>query len=119
MENDRMPRFEFCKRPSLCCLLSSLLVLQMHTGAAAQTAPADSSASHADAHCRQLQRNLARGWNTWDVNSMTTYVLLPEGLGTHVGFFNEANDLSHEFLRNNRGWPGHGLSRTARLGRQL
>lgn len=29
---------------------------------------------------------------------MTTYVLLPEGLGIHVGFLNNANDFGHEFL---------------------
>ena len=32
-----------------------------------------------------LQQRLAEGWNTWDVNSVTTHVLLPEGLAIHVG----------------------------------
>jgi hypothetical protein len=32
----------------------------------------------------QLQSRLARGWNTWDVNSVTTHVLLPEGLAIRV-----------------------------------
>jgi hypothetical protein len=41
---------------------------------------------------------LAQGWNSWDVNSMTTYVLLPEGLSIHVGFLNNGNDFGHEFL---------------------
>jgi hypothetical protein len=31
-----------------------------------------------------VQKRLARGWNTWDVNSVTTHVLLPEGLAIHV-----------------------------------
>ena len=32
-----------------------------------------------------MQARLARGWNTWDVHSVTTQVLLPEGLAIHVG----------------------------------
>lgn len=32
-----------------------------------------------------LQQRLARGWNTWDVNSVTTQVLLPQGLAIHLG----------------------------------
>jgi len=34
---------------------------------------------------RGVQERLTRGWNTWDVNSVTTHVLLPEGLAIHVG----------------------------------
>jgi hypothetical protein len=33
---------------------------------------------------QSLQQRLARGWNTWDVNSVTTQVLLPEGLAIHL-----------------------------------
>ncbi len=33
----------------------------------------------------QVQKRLARGWNTWDVHSVATQVLLPEGLAIHVG----------------------------------
>ena len=32
-----------------------------------------------------MQERLARGWNTWDVHSVATQVLLPEGLAIHVG----------------------------------
>src|SRR5271157_1748727 len=32
-----------------------------------------------------VQKRLARGWNTWDVHSVTTQVLLPEGLAIRVG----------------------------------
>jgi len=32
-----------------------------------------------------VQERLARGWNTWDVHSVATHVLLPEGLAIHVG----------------------------------
>ena len=34
---------------------------------------------------RAVQQRLARGWNTWDTNSVTTHVLLPEGLAIHFG----------------------------------
>lgn len=37
------------------------------------------------ANYKQVQRRLARGWNTWDLNSVTTQVLLPEGLTIHLG----------------------------------
>ena len=33
---------------------------------------------------KAVQQHLARGWNTWDVNSVTTQVLLPEGLAVHL-----------------------------------
>ena len=32
-----------------------------------------------------VQKRLAKGWNTWDVHSVTTQVLLPEGLAIRVG----------------------------------
>ena len=32
-----------------------------------------------------LQKRLAKGWNTWDVHSVTTHVLLPAGLALRVG----------------------------------
>ena len=32
-----------------------------------------------------LQERLGKGWNTWDVNSVATQVLLPEGLAIHFG----------------------------------
>ena len=32
-----------------------------------------------------VQKRLATGWNTWDVHSVTTQVLLPEGLAIRVG----------------------------------
>ncbi len=34
---------------------------------------------------QQLQQRLSTGWNTWDVHSVTTQVLLPEGLAIHLG----------------------------------
>ena len=100
VDNDWMMRFEFRKLPRWYCSVVAALFLQTYTGAAAQTAAAKSpDANKADVRYRELQRNLAKGWNTWDVNSMTTYVLLPERLAIHVGFLNNGNDFGHEFLQ--------------------
>ena len=52
----------------------SRLPAQSHPRAAARIEPFAESAEY-----QSLQRRLARGWNTWDVNSVTTHVLLPEG----------------------------------------
>jgi len=38
-----------------------------------------SAAGPSSARYQQVQHRLAQGWNTWDVNSVTTQVLLPEG----------------------------------------
>ena len=48
--------------------------------AAEQPAPPAPSANY-----RAVQQRLAQGWNTWDTNSVTTQVLLPEGLAIHFG----------------------------------
>ena len=39
----------------------------------------------ASAQYQQVQERLATGWNTWDAHSVTTQVLLPDGLAIHVG----------------------------------
>lgn len=62
-------------------------------GWAAVSAAAQSSARTASlpvspapsADYRVVQQRLAQGWNTWDVHSVATQVLLPEGLAIHVG----------------------------------
>jgi hypothetical protein len=38
----------------------------------------------------KLQHDLARGWNTWNTRSVTSHVLLPEGLSINVGIKNNA-----------------------------
>ncbi len=45
-----------------------------------------------------LQRRLARGWNTWDVNSVTAQVLLPEGFSIRVGLKHNSSLNSDAFL---------------------
>jgi putative isomerase len=49
---------------------------------------------------RQLQQRLAHGWNTWDVNSVTTHVLLPEGLAIHLGLKHNSTESGEAFLGN-------------------
>jgi hypothetical protein len=45
-----------------------------------------------------VQQRLARGWNTWDVHSIATQVLLPEGLAIHVGFKHNSTENGDAFL---------------------
>jgi putative isomerase len=47
---------------------------------------------------QQTQTRLAKGWNTWDVHSVTTQVLLPEGLAIHVGLKHNSTLWQESFL---------------------
>ncbi len=46
----------------------------------------------------QVQQRLARGWNTWDVHSVATQVLLPAGLAIHVGLKHNTTVSGDAFL---------------------
>jgi hypothetical protein len=46
----------------------------------------------------RVQQRLSRGWNTWDVNSVTTQVLLPEGFAIRIGLKHNASLNSDAFL---------------------
>jgi hypothetical protein len=46
----------------------------------------------------QIQRHLAHGWNTWDVQSVTTQVLLPQGLAVRLGFLQKTRLYGDSFL---------------------
>ncbi len=50
------------------------------------------------ARYQQLQQRLAVGWNTWDVHSVTTQVLLPDGLAIHVGLKHNTTLFQDAFL---------------------
>jgi len=50
------------------------------------------------AQYKQLQQRLARGWNTWDVHSVATHVLLPEGLAIHIGVKHNTTSYGDAFL---------------------
>jgi putative isomerase len=47
---------------------------------------------------QQLQQRLAAGWNTWDVHSVTTQVLLPDGLAIHTGLKHNTTLAQDAFL---------------------
>jgi putative isomerase len=72
--------------------IATMAVFPIHAMAQAAT-PRPSSAEY-----QAVQRRLAQGWNTWDTNSMTTHVLLPEGLAIHVGFKHNSTEFADAFL---------------------
>ena len=45
-----------------------------------------------------VQSRLARGWNTWDTHSVTTHVLLPDGLAIRIGIKDQGTEGSDSFL---------------------
>jgi hypothetical protein len=47
---------------------------------------------------QQLQQKLSAGWNTWDVHSVTTQVLLPEGLAIHLGLKHNSTLYQEAYL---------------------
>jgi hypothetical protein len=68
--------------------------------AKSQMAGLTESVEPESANYKLLQRRLARGWNTWDVHSVTTYVLLPEGLAIHIGIKHNTTLFGDLFLQN-------------------
>jgi hypothetical protein len=50
------------------------------------------------AQYKEVQQRLAQGWNTWDVHSVTTHVLLPEGLAVRVGLKHNTTVWGDDFL---------------------
>ncbi len=97
--------------PASMLLLSSLVIACAPLCAQAQadvsTTPKvqsrstreDNSVEPASANYRQVQARLAQGWNTWDVHSVTTHVLLPEGLAIHVGLKHNTTEFDDAFLQ--------------------
>jgi len=65
---------------------------------ASRMAPGQSETAQRSANYRELQRRLAQGWNTWDVNSVTTHVLLPEGLAIAIGLKHNTTVSGDAFL---------------------
>ena len=74
----------------------------VHTPLAAPTQRSRSAAQEpmapASAQYQQVQKRLATGWNTWDAHSVTTQVLLPDGLAIHVGLKHNSTLYSDAFL---------------------
>jgi putative isomerase len=63
-----------------------------------RSAGADEEATPISMNYRQVQQRLARGWNTWDVNSVATQVLLPDGLAIHIGLKHSSTESGDEYL---------------------
>lgn len=65
-----------------------LLPLILAASANSQVAPSSTAARTEpfplSEQYKRVQQRLAQGWNTWDVNSVTSHVLLPEGLAVRV-----------------------------------
>jgi putative isomerase len=76
-------------------LIVSLLTVAAFAGHAEAQATTSKTAS---AQYKAVQHRLAQGWNTWDTNSMTTHVLLPEGLAVHVNFKHNSTEFADAFL---------------------
>jgi Mannosylglycerate hydrolase MGH1-like glycoside hydrolase domain len=62
------------------------------------SALSDSGNAPRSAEYNAVQRRLAQGWNTWDVNSVTTLVLLPKGLAIHLGMKHNTTEHSEAYL---------------------
>src|SRR4051794_4869151 len=75
---------------SVClCVATSVCAAQTQATATART----QSPEYA-----QVQQRLSRGWNTWDVQSVTTHVLLPQGLSVRVGIHKKTRINGDGFL---------------------
>jgi len=69
-----------------------------HTQTTSHLAPDANSQLRRSAQYEQVQQRLAHGWNTWDVHSVATQVLLPEGLAIHVGLKHNTTEGGDAFL---------------------
>ena len=94
-------------REALCCKAAvCLAVAVLSCNSPAQTtavdsriAPGQGSPPAASSEYQQVQQRLAQGWNTWDVHSVNTQVLLPQGLAIHAGLKHNTTEGSDAFLQ--------------------
>jgi hypothetical protein len=97
--HDRLPAILIC-----CFGIACLGPAPKATGQAAQTntrfAHAANITNQRSKEYAQVQQRLARGWNTWDVDSVMTQVLLPDGLAIHTGLKHNSTEGSDSFLPN-------------------
>ena len=76
-----------------------LRMIAMLVVVCATTGAASSSAAPRSAQYQRVQQQLARGWNTWDVNSVITHVLLPDGLAIRISVKHRTTEGSDSYLR--------------------
>lgn len=78
-------------------LVITLLLLLLGTwGAKASNTKADSLYT-------VLQRNLAQGWNTWDVRSVLTHVYMPYAFAIDINLVDSQGKRVNHFLIGDRG----------------
>lgn len=80
------------------CLLCACAAAQ--TPASSRLAPDQAHAAPRSPEYQQVQQRLAQGWNTWDVHSVATQVLLPEGIAIHVGMKHNSTEFGDAYLEN-------------------
>jgi len=87
---------------ALAAVWSALGALALAQVPATETPPSRSAPESAhipeSTQYRALQQRLAQGWNTWDVHSVTTQVLLPQGIAIHLGLKHNTTENSDAFL---------------------
>lgn len=87
-------------------LLLALLLLSKVSAFAQGGTPPSAAVEPPSPAYRALQAGLAHGWNTWDTHSVTTHVLLPDGLAIRL------------VLRHNTGLNSDALLQNALIGRR-
>ena len=97
-----MKRFGRAWTIAIVCAIASTLVDAQANHQPLPVARSRSAAQQpmapASAQYQQVQKRLATGWNTWDAHSLTTQVLLPDGLAIHVGLKHNSTLYSDAFL---------------------
>ncbi|MFC5864970.1 trehalase family glycosidase [Acidicapsa dinghuensis] len=85
-----------------CCVALFLSVLVCCANAFTQSAKPSATDTYEpfvlSAQYKEVQRHLAQGWNTWDANSVTTHVLLPQGLAIHVSIKHNSTESGDALL---------------------
>ena len=91
----------------LVALFAGGLVIQAQAQASGSVAQAASSVAPDSGaplpespEYRAVQQQLASGWNTWDVHSVATQVLLPESLAIHAEMKHNTTEAGDAFLQN-------------------
>lgn len=84
---------------SIACFCSGFLAIASGAQSAeSRVAPGGDEDGPRSVQYQAVQKRLAHGWNTWDVHSVATQVLLPEGLAIRVGLKHNTTEGGDAFL---------------------
>jgi len=88
------------RKTAWVCVQSTVAVLLLQLAGAAFGAaqPQLSDSRPRSASYQAVQRRLGRGWNTWEAQSVTTHVSLPDGLAIRVGIHHQTTLYGDAFL---------------------